>query len=210
MHVYIIDDDPEIQRSLAFMLMSEGITSTAFGCAEDLLAQLPGLKQGCLLVDLRMPGMSGLALQARLHQLGCHLPVIMMTGHGEVGSAVKAMKEGAIDFLEKPFPKADLMAALHAAESVSGHHAIASEARRNAEQQLAQLTNREREVLHGLVLGHLNKRIAHDLEISPRTVEVHRANVMKKLGVHSLSEVLHIAFLAEPNGPLEKADGGRS
>lgn len=210
MHVYIIDDDPEIQRSLAFMLMSEGITSTAFGCAEDFLAQLPGLKQGCLLVDLRMPGMSGLALQARLHQLGCHLPVIMMTGHGEVGSAVKAMKKGAIDFLEKPFPKADLLAALQAAESVSGHHAMASEARRNAKQKLAQLTNREREVLHGLVLGHLNKRIAHDLEISPRTVEVHRANVMKKLGVHSLSEVLHIAFLAEPNGPLEKADGGRS
>lgn len=210
MHVYIIDDDPEIQRSLAFMLMSEGITSTAFGCAEDFLAKLPGLKPGCLLVDLRMPGMSGLALQARLHQLGCHLPVIMMTGHGEVGSAVKAMKEGAIDFLEKPFSKADLMAALHAAEGVSGRHAIASEARQHAEQQLAQLTNREREVLHGLVQGHLNKRIAHDLEISPRTVEVHRANVMKKLGVHSLSEVLHIAFLAEPNGPLEKADGGRS
>lgn len=199
MHVYIIDDDPEIQQSLAFMLMSEGIESTSFASAEDFLEHLSGLKPGCILLDLRMPGISGLALQAQLHQSGCLLPVVMMTGHGEVSSAVRAMKEGAVDFLEKPFSKADLMAALTAADREWEHPAVSSQERSKAEQQLAGLTSREREVLHGLVLGHLNKRIAYDLSISPRTVEVHRANVMKKLGVHSLSEMLHIAFLAGHN-----------
>lgn len=205
MHVYIIDDDPEIQRSLAFMLMSEGIASTAFGCAEEFLAHLPGLKPGCLLLDLRMPGISGLALQTQLVQAGCHMPVIMMTGHGEVSSAVRAMKNGAVDFLEKPFSKADLMAALEAAGREAAHPMIRSEEQHQAEAQLAHLTSREREVLEGLVQGHLNKRIAFDLAISPRTVEVHRANVMKKLGVHSLSELLHIAFVAGHTRTPEKA-----
>lgn len=203
MHVYIIDDDPEIQRSLSFMLLSEGIASTAFGCAEEFLEQLPELMPGCLLLDLRMPGMSGLALQAHLHQADCNLPVVMMTGHGEVSSAVRAMKEGAVDFLEKPFSKADLMAALDAADWEHGHPTVSHEARNKAEQQIAILTSREREVLEGLVQGHLNKRIAYDLSISPRTVEVHRANVMKKLGVHSLSEMLHVAFLAGHNHAIQ-------
>lgn len=207
MHVYIIDDDPEIQRSMAFMLMSEGIASSAFGSAEEFLEQLPGLAPGCLLLDLRMPGISGLALQAQLHQAGCHMPVIMMTGHGEVSSAVRAMKEGAIDFLEKPFSKSDLMAALDAAGRVGEAPIVTSPERQEAEQKIAHLTSREREVLLGLVQGHLNKQIAYDLDISPRTVEVHRANVMKKLGVHSLSEMLQIAFLAGHSRLPDKAVG---
>jgi two-component system response regulator FixJ len=160
---------------------------------------------GCLLLDLRLPGISGLDLQARLHEEGCTLPVIVMTGHGEVSSAVRAMKEGAIDFLEKPFAKSDLMAALKAAKRAWKQPSISSEVRLKAEEQIAQLTNRERQVLLGLVQGHLNKQIAYDLDISPRTVEVHRANVMKKLGVHSLSEMLNIAFLAGHNRPMENA-----
>jgi two-component system response regulator FixJ len=207
MHVYIIDDDPEIQRSMAFMLMSEGIASSAFGSAEEFLQHLPELAPGCLLLDLRMPGISGLALQAQLHQAGCHMPVIMMTGHGEVSSAVTAMKEGAIDFLEKPFSKADLLAALEAAGRADEQPVFTSQERQEAEEQIAHLTNREREVLMGLVQGHLNKQIAYDLDISPRTVEVHRANVMKKLGVHSLSEMLHIAFLAGYSRLPDKAAG---
>lgn len=207
MHVYIIDDDPEIQRSMAFMLMSEGIASSAFGSAEEFLQHLPELAPGCLLLDLRLPGISGLALQAQLHQAGCQMPVIMMTGHGEVSSAVTAMKEGAIDFLEKPFSKADLLAALEAAGRADEQPVFTSQERQEAEEQIAHLTNREREVLMGLVQGHLNKQIAYDLDISPRTVEVHRANVMKKLGVHSLSEMLHIAFLAGYSRLPDKAAG---
>jgi two-component system response regulator FixJ len=205
MHVYIIDDDPEVQRSMAFMLMSDGIGSTLFGSAEEFLEHLPTMGPGCLLLDLRLPGISGLDLQARLHEEGCTLPVIVMTGHGEVSSAVRAMKEGAIDFLEKPFAKSDLMAALKAAKRAWKQPSISSEVRLKAEEQIAQLTNRERQVLLGLVQGHLNKQIAYDLDISPRTVEVHRANVMKKLGVHSLSEMLNIAFLAGHNRPMEHA-----
>jgi two-component system response regulator FixJ len=205
MHVTIIDDDPEIRRSLSFMLKSEGIETTTFGCAEDFLERLPQLETGCLVIDLRMPGMNGLALQSWLHQNGCNLPVIMMTGHGEVSSAVRAMKEGAIDFLEKPFSKADLMAALNAAEDYTAHPTVSREIRTKAEHQLEALTKRERQVLNGLIKGHLNKRIAYDLSISPRTVEVHRANAMKKLGVHSLSEMLQIAFLAGQTDQLDQA-----
>lgn len=135
------------------------------------------------------------------------MPVIMMTGHGEVSSAVTAMKEGAIDFLEKPFSKADLLAALEAAGRADEQPVFTSQERQEAEEQIAHLTNREREVLMGLVQGHLNKQIAYDLDISPRTVEVHRANVMKKLGVHSLSEMLHIAFLAGYSRLPDKAAG---
>ncbi|WP_324075392.1 MAG: response regulator [Erythrobacter sp.] len=207
MHVYIIDDDPEIQRSMAFMLMSEDIGSTSFGSAEEFLQHLPQLTPGCLLLDLRMPGISGLALQAQLHQAGCQMPVIMMTGHGEVSSAVRAMKDGAIDFLEKPFSKSDLMAALKAAGRAGEQPVVTSHEQQKAEEQIAHLTNREREVLIGLVQGHLNKQIAYDLDISPRTVEVHRANVMKKLGVHSLSEMLQIAFLAGYSRLPDKAAG---
>lgn len=205
MHVYIIDDDPEVQRSLAFMLLSDGIGSTLFGSAEEFLEHLPHLGPGCLLLDLRLPGISGLDLQARLHKAGCNLPVIVMTGHGEVSSAVRAMKEGAIDFLEKPFAKSDLMAALKAAKREWNQPSVSPEVRLKAEEQIAQLSNREREVLQGLVNGHLNKQIAYQLDISPRTVEVHRANAMKKLGVHSLSEMLNIAFLAGHNRPLVNA-----
>lgn len=207
MHVYIIDDDPEIQRSMAFMLKTEDIGSTPFGSAEEFLQHLPQLSPGILLLDLRMPGISGLALQAQLHQAGCQMPVIMMTGHGEVSSAVRAMKEGAIDFLEKPFSKSDLMAALEAAGRVDEQPAVTSQEQQEAQQQIAHLTNRERDVLVGLVQGHLNKQIAYDLDISPRTVEVHRANIMRKLEVHSLSELLQIAFLAGYSRLPDKAAG---
>ena len=203
MRVHIIDDDPEIQRSLAFMLKSENIETSVYRCAEDFIEKLPDLEPGCLLVDLRMPGMSGLALQVHLHTSGCNLPVVMMTGHGEVSSAVQAMKEGAVDFLEKPFSKADLMAAIDAARQALDHPTIVPTMRIEAEKQIGQLSPREMEVLDGLVKGHLNKRIAYDLGISPRTVEVHRANLMKKVNVHTLSELLHIAFLA---GKMDRHD----
>jgi Response regulator len=196
MHIHIIDDDPEVRRSLNFMLMSEGIESSTFGSAEEFLERWPDLKTGCILADVRMPGMSGLDLQVRLREANCNFPFIMMSGHGEVSSAVRAMKAGAIDFLEKPFSKADLLAALAAADAEQSPPTVSNKARDKALERLAQLTNRERAVLQSLVEGRLNKRIARDLDISPRTVEAHRANAMRKLGVHSLSELLQIAFVA--------------
>lgn len=196
MQVHIIDDEPEIRHSLSFMLKSGGIESKGYDSAEDFVDQLPHVTPGCLLVDMRMPGMSGLALQLRLHEMGCNLPVVLMTGHGDVSSAVRAMKEGAIDFLEKPFTKADLMAAIDAARDYLEHPPVPPQARQSALARIGLLTKRELEVVDGLVKGHLNKRIAFDLGISPRTVEVHRANAMKKTEVHVLSELLHIAFLS--------------
>lgn len=196
MHIHIVDDDAEILESVAFMLRAEGHDVHRYHSAEQLLEGFSKMKPGCLLVDLRLPGMSGLALQKYLHEHECDFPVVLMTGHGEVSSAVRAMKEGAVDFLEKPFSKSDLMAALGAAEELLTHPHATSKERRDAEEKLGHLTRREHQVLEGLVKGHPNKTIAYDLGISPRTIEVHRANAMKKLEVQNLSEMLHIAFMA--------------
>lgn len=194
--VHIIDDDEQVRTSVSFMLRSEGLATTTHASAETFLAALTDLKPGCLLIDLRMAGMGGLELQKHLHQIDYRMPVIMMTGHGDVTSAVAAMKQGAVDFIQKPFAKSDLIAALEAAWQLVEHPAPTAEARVNAANRIALLTARELEVLHGLVKGYPNKTIAYDLGISPRTVEVHRANAMKKLDVSSLPEMLHLAFLA--------------
>lgn len=197
---HIIDDDPQIRDSLAFMLSAEGIDSTRHDCADAFLATLPDLHPGCILLDLRMPGMPGQQLQKHLHAKGCRMPVIIITGHGDIASAVTAMKEGAIDFIQKPFSRQDLLAALDAAWSALAHPAPSADERMHAEALITQLTPREHDVLAGLVKGHPNKVIAFDLDISPRTVELYRANAMRKLNARSLSEMLHIAFLAGMNG----------
>ncbi len=204
--VHIIDNDPEVLDSVAFMLRSEDIETTRHGSTEAFQAAMPRLEPGCILMDLRLPGIDGLTMQRRLHAAGCRMPVIIMTGHGDVASAVSAMKEGAVDFIQKPFAKSDLLAALNAAHEQIEHPLPTSDERHAAEALIARLTRREHEVLAELIKGHPNKTIAYDLGISPRTVEVHRANTMKKLEVHSLPEMLHIAFLA---GMMELAqDGG--
>lgn len=197
---HIIDDDAEIRNSLAFMLSAEGIETTQHDCADTFLTALPLLRPGCILLDLRLPGMPGLQLQKHLHTAGCRMPVIVVTGHGDIGSAVGAMKEGAIDFIQKPFSRVDLLAALDAAWAELDHPAPTSEERIQAEALIAQLTPREHDVLDGLVKGHPNKVIAYNLDISPRTVELYRANAMRKLNARSLSEMLHVAFLAGING----------
>lgn len=204
--VHIVDNDPEIQDSLSFMLRAEGIGATQHSSALELLTALDALKPGCLIIDIRMPGMSGLDLQEELHRRGCQWPVIIVTGHGDVETAVHAMKAGAVDFLQKPFAKADLMAALDAAFARTAEHAPPTAECLKAAESIASLSRRERQIVDGLVKGQVNKTIAHALGISPRTVEIHRASAMRKLAVHSLSELLHIAFLAEMVGGQDGAE----
>jgi two-component system response regulator FixJ len=195
--VHLVDDDEAIRRSVGFMLKTSGFHVRTYESGDDLLKSASNLEAGCILLDIRMPGMDGLELQAALRDKGIGLPVIIMTGHGDVTLAVQAMKAGAVDFIEKPFEKAVLLSAIdHGLERLRRSAASVDRAD-EAAVRLQALTPREREVLDGLAKGLPNKTIAYDLGISPRTVEIHRANLMSKLGVKSLSEALRIAFAAQ-------------
>ena len=195
--VHLVDDDEAIRRSAAFMLKTSGFRVQIYESGDQLLKGALSLDPGCVLLDIRMPGMDGLEVQQALKERGVGLPVVIMTGHGDVTLAVQAMKAGAVDFIEKPFEKAVLLGAIDQAFSRLERSAEARERAKEAEVQLNALTPREREVLDGLAQGFPNKTIAYDLGISPRTVEIHRANLMTKLGVKSLSEALRIAFAVQ-------------
>ncbi|MDI1297183.1 MAG: response regulator FixJ [bacterium] len=194
--IYVVDDDDAIRRSLGFLLKTSGYAVRSFGGGAEFLKDVAGLEPGCVLLDVRMPDIDGLEVQRELRARGVLLPVIIMTGHGDVGMAVAAMKAGATDFIEKPFEKAALLEAIDAACVQVAAHKDAGVRGAEARARLNILTDREREVLNGLVDGLPNKSIAYDLGISPRTVEIHRANLMQKLDVRSLSEALRIAFQA--------------
>lgn len=195
--VHLVDDDGAVRRSTGFMLKTSGYQVKSYESGVELLKSTGELREGCILLDIRMPGIDGLEVQEMLKKKGVTLPVIVMTGHGDVAVAVRAMKAGAIDFIEKPFEKATLLGAIEQAvrrlRDVEAGRDLATE----ATVRLQALTHREREVIDGLAKGLPNKTIAYDLGISPRTVEIHRANLMTKLGVRSLSEALRIAFAAE-------------
>jgi two-component system response regulator FixJ len=195
--IHLVDDDEAIRRSVGFMLKTSGYHVRTYDSGVEFLKGAPNLEAGCILLDVRMPGMDGLEVQAALRDKGVTLPVVIMTGHGDVSLAVQAMKAGAVDFIEKPFEKAVLLSAIeHGVERLRKSAANLDRAD-EAAVRLQALTPREREVLEGLAKGLPNKTIAYDLGISPRTVEIHRANVMSKLGVRSLSEALRIAFAAQ-------------
>jgi two-component system response regulator FixJ len=194
--VHVIDDDEAVRDSLAFLLRANEIKVQTYESGTVFLAGAAELKAGCVVTDVRMPEISGIELLRRLKELKVFLPVIVITGHGDVPLAVEAMKFGAADFLEKPFDDDILLAAVRAALSRQD-----SEGRRQAERaaiddRLAALSNREREVLEGLVAGRANKQIAFDLGISPRTVEIYRANLMTKMQAASLSELVRMALTA--------------
>lgn len=195
--VHLVDDDEAIRRSAGFMLKTSGFRVQTYESGDRLLKNTGSLYSGCVLLDIRMPGMDGLEVQQALKERGVGLPVVIMTGHGDVTLAVQAMKTGAVDFIEKPFEKAVLLGAIDQAFQRLERTAHVRERAKEAEVQLNALTPREREVLEGLAQGLPNKTIAYDLGISPRTVEIHRANLMTKLGVRSLSEALRIAFAAQ-------------
>lgn len=194
--VHIVDDDAAIRRSVGFMLKTSGHRVEAYESGDALLKAGAHLEEGCILLDIRMPGMDGLEVQQALQEKGIGLPVIIMTGHGDVALAVRAMKAGAVDFIEKPFNKDVLIGSLEEGYRRLTRKEATDDRRRDAEVRLQALTPRERDVLNGLAEGLPNKTIAYDLGISPRTVEIHRANLMTKLGVRSLSEALRIAFAA--------------
>ena len=195
--IYVIDDDDAVRQSLEFLLKTAGMTVRGFEHAKAFLDILPRVEHGCVITDVRMPGMSGIDLLSRLQDTNPKLPVIVITGHGDISLAVEAMKIGAIDFLEKPFDDDHLIAAVRAALNRD-----AGVVKRKAElgeitEKLAALSNRERQVLDGLVAGKANKSIAFDLGISPRTVEIYRANVMTKMAANSLSDLVRMAMLAD-------------
>lgn len=198
--VHVVDDDASIRRAMSRLLHSAGLTAVGYETAQAVLAAAPSLSFGCILLDVQMPGMDGLELLGRLNEIGVELPVIVMTGHGDVPTAVRAMKAGAVDFIEKPIDETHLLTAIEAAltekRPAPGDRAAALDrAMARATEQMALLSPRERQVLEAIAFGRPNKLIAYDLGISVRTVEVHRAHMMDRLGVRAIAEAIRIAVM---------------
>jgi len=192
--VFIVDDDPSVQRALRRLLTTHGLPARIFCSAKEFLdqgASVPAV--GCLVLDVKMPGLSGLDLQAELQQRGMRLPIVFITGHGTVPMSVQAMKEGAVDFLQKPFDSQTLIAAIRKAITRSRQQATEEQECRNLEQRFESLSPREREVFRLVVKGLLNKQIAFELRIVEKTVKVHRARLMQKMQAESLAELVTMA-----------------
>jgi len=194
--VHVVDDDEAVRRSLAFLLMSEDFNVREYESAAELLDGVPDVIPGCIITDARMPGIDGIEFLRRLKARGQSVPVILITGNADLPMAIWAMKAGAVDFIEKPFHDDVILAAVREAmrgvEQRNQRNARIAEARA----RVAELTERERQIMDGLVAGKANKVIAGDLGISTRTVEIHRAHVMTKLGIRSLPELVRLALLA--------------
>ncbi len=195
-HVYVVDDDEAVRDSLSILLESCGYRVRSFGLARDFFDAASALPMGCLIVDIRMPEMDGLELQRKLNEHSLYFPMIVITGHGDVPLAVRAMKGGALDFIEKPFASQAILQSVQAALARIDAADERDPAGIAAAAKLDLLSSREREVLEGLLAGLPNKSIAYDLAISPRTVEIHRARVMDKMGARSLSELIRLALAA--------------
>ncbi len=193
--VHVIDDDEALRESLAFLLRTAQIDVQSFASATAFLDALPEPNLRCIITDVRMPGLSGIDLLKRLKEMKIDVPVIVITGHGDVALAVEAMKIGAADFLEKPFDDEVLLASVESALKQQEGEMKRHTERADIESRLAALSNRERDVLGGLVAGRANKQIAFDLGISPRTVEIYRANLMNKMQAASLSDLVRMALI---------------
>jgi two-component system, LuxR family, response regulator FixJ len=194
--VHIVDDEEPVRKSLAFLLTMSGFTVRVHNSAADFLAVAPGLSNGCLVTDLRMPDISGVELLRMLQTAQAMMPAIVITGHGDVPMAVEAMKAGALDFIEKPFQDEVLMEAIKRAATRLADKPADTDDIGAIHSRLNELSERERQVLAGVVAGLPYKTIAYDLEISPRTVEVHRANVMSKMQAKNLPELVRMALAA--------------
>lgn len=203
--VYIIDDDDAVRQSLEFLLKTANIKVRGFDSAKEFLQTLPHVKSGCIVTDVRMPEVTGIDLLRRVKELSLDIPVIVITGHGDIALAVEAMKVGAVDFLEKPFDDEMILTSVRSALSKDADATRQRAQLTEINDKLAALSNRERQVLEGLVAGKANKVIAYDLGISPRTVEIYRANLMTKMSANSLSELVRMAMTAG----LLKADTDR-
>lgn len=195
--VFLIDDDDGVRRSLEALLRSNGLNVAAFASARDFLAQFEPDAAGCLVTDVRLPGMSGIELLQKLRLQNCQMPVIVITGHGDVPLAVEAMKGGAVDFIEKPFRDHVLLVAVRRALELANEDREQRTAVRDVKARLETLTPREHQVLEMVVAGKANKVIAIDLDLSIKTVEFHRAHVMEKMRAESLAELVQMVFLAK-------------
>jgi two-component system response regulator FixJ len=194
--IHLIDDDEHVRRAVAFLLGTAGFAVRVHESALRFLETLEGLQPGCIVSDVRMPGMDGVELQRVLKEKGVNMPMIIMTGHADVALAVAAMKAGAVDFIEKPFDDENLLRAVRAALARFEQSGETESEVGQIRFRVEALSDREKQVLDGLLAGHPNKTIAHDLSISPRTVEVHRASLMAKMGAKSLSDLVRMVMLA--------------
>lgn len=194
--VFVVDDDPATRHSIAWLLESASLAVQTFPTGEAFLEACDPQRPGCLILDLRLPGISGAALQDALAERGVRLPVIMLTGYGEVSIAVRALQNGAIDFIEKPFAEGQLLSAIDRALNDDRERRLRERTRTAAAARVERLTPREREVMTMVAAGKANKVVAYELGISEKTVESHRARVMEKLGVGSLAELVRLEWVA--------------
>lgn len=202
--VFIIDDDADVRDALALLMRSAGLSAVTFPAARDFLARLNPRDSGCLVLDIRMPGMSGMELQAEMHKRRIRLPIIFLTGHGDIPMAVKAMKAGAVDFIQKPLEEHRLVVAVMNALQLDARQSPLS-AMNTPEQteKLACLSKREMDVLQEMIKGRQNREIAEALSITIKTVEFHRANIREKLGATSLPDLFRLVF-QQPPSDLER------
>jgi len=192
--IHIVDDEDAVRTSLATLLEIHGFSTRVYGSGGEFLNSVDPAATGCALIDLKMPGLDGIGLLRKMAESNIRVPVVMMTGFGEVATAVKAMKAGAADFLEKPLDETELLTILNRIVSNSQESAELEQQREQGQRRLGRLTERERDVFNGLVVGKTNKGIALDLGISPRTVETHRARIMEKLEASTLSDIIRLAL----------------
>lgn len=207
--VFIVDDDADVRDALALLMRSAGLTTATFASAREFLSQLNPRESGCLILDIRMPGMSGMELQAEMHKRRIRLPIIFLTGHGDIPMAVKAMKVGAVDFIQKPLEEYRLVVAVMNALKRDAEQApLTSPGEADQADKLARLSKREMEVLQEVVKGRQSREIAEILCISLKTVEFHRANIREKLGATSLPDLFRLVFQHENSlpGRLESGD----
>ena len=204
--VHVIDDDEGLRESLAFLLRGAELEVRSFDSAKAFLDVLPDAALGCIITDVRMPDMSGIELLRRLKELKIGVPVIVITGHGDIALAVEAMKIGAADFFEKPFDDDLLVASVRAALRQRADQTKRGAERADIEHRISTLSPREKDVLAGLIEGRANKQIAFDLGISPRTVEIYRANLMSKMQAGSLSDLVRMALLVEMPGSAQPSE----
>jgi two-component system response regulator FixJ len=195
--VYIVDDEEPVRKALRFLTKSAGLKSESFETARAFLEATERIGPGCLLLDVCMPDMSGLELQEALTERKVEIPVIIITGHADVATAVRAMKGGASDFIEKPIDSEELLLRIHQCLSGEARRRRSVEWRKQAEERLSTLSRRERQVMEGLVAGKRNKQIGEELFISFRTVELHRASIMEKLKANSLSDIVRMSLIAD-------------
>jgi len=195
--VYVVDDDQAIRHAMGLLLKSVGLKHEVFGSADEFLEKHSGNENGCLVLDIRMPGLGGLELQERLAESGNSLPIIFITGHGDIPMAVEAMQKGAVDFIQKPFRDQELLDRISEALDTAVERLSERERRSDVHRRIDNLTKRELEVMQLVVTGKPNKITAHELGVSQRTVEIHRARVMEKMGARSLAELVRMKLSVE-------------